>query len=155
MDGLAGGRVPRIERVEWTIITDPATGGECDGRRASRITGNTRCTTCCRCCGATATWWCEQRLLDGTYGICRFNTLQPPFNNPAIRRAVAMAVDQRDYLRAVAGDEPDGWGVCEGVFTCGTPLANEEGSEVLKMRSIERAKRRAAATPATTARRSC
>jgi peptide/nickel transport system substrate-binding protein len=66
--------------------------------------------------------------------------LQPPFNNPAIRRAVAMAVDQRDYLRAVAGNEPSGWGTCEGVFTCDTPLANETGSEILKTRSIERAR---------------
>jgi peptide/nickel transport system substrate-binding protein len=82
----------------------------------------------------------QQRLLDGTYGVCRFNTLQPPFNNPAIRRAVAMAVDQRDYLRSVAGNDTDGWGVCEGVFTCGTPLANESGSEILKTRNIERAK---------------
>ena len=65
----------------------------------------------------------EQRLLDATYGICRFNCLHPPFDNPAIRRAVAMAVDQRDYMRAVAGDDPAGWGVCEGVFTCDTPRA--------------------------------
>ncbi|GGG20894.1 ABC transporter substrate-binding protein [Caldovatus sediminis] len=139
VDGLAGGRVPRIERVEWTIITDPATSagamltGEQDYweyplhdllpqlRRAREVV-------------------VQQRLLDGTYGICRFNCLHPPFNNPAIRRAVAMAVDQRDYLRAVAGEEPDGWGVCEGVFTCGTPLANEAGSEILKVRSVERAR---------------
>jgi peptide/nickel transport system substrate-binding protein len=139
VDGLAGGRAPRIDRVEWTIITDPATSanamtqGEQDYweyplhdllpllRRSRNLV-------------------VQQRLLDGTYGVARFNTLQPPFNNPAIRRAVAMAVDQRDYLRAVAGNEPDGWGVCEGVFTCGTPLANEAGSEILKTRSIERAK---------------
>ncbi len=139
VDGLAGGRAPRLDRVEWTIITDPATSanamvlGEQDYweyplhdllpvmRRSRDLV-------------------VEQRLLDGTYGICRFNSLHPPFNNPAIRRAVAMAVDQRDYLRAVAGNEPDGWGVCEGVFTCGTPLANEAGSEILKTRSIERAR---------------
>lgn len=139
VDGLAGGRAPRIDRVEWTVITDPATSanamvlGEQDYweyplhdllpmlRRGREVV-------------------VQQRLLDGLYGICRFNTLQPPFNNPAIRRAVAMAVDQRDYMRAVAGNEPDGWEVCEGVFTCGTPLANEAGSEVLKTRSIERAR---------------
>jgi peptide/nickel transport system substrate-binding protein len=139
VDGLAGGRAPRIERVEWTVITDPATSanamvlGEQDYweyplhdllpvmRRSRELL-------------------VQQRLLDGTYGICRFNTLTPPFNNPAIRRAVAMAVDQRDYLRAVAGNEADGWGVCEGVFTCDTPLANEAGSEVLKTRNIERAR---------------
>ena len=82
----------------------------------------------------------QQRLLDGTYGICRFNHLQPPFNNPGIRRAVAMAVDQRDYMRAVAGNDEDGWGACEGVFTCGTPLANEAGSEILKTHNIDRAR---------------
>ena len=139
VDGLAGGRVPRIERVEWTVISDPATAanamttGEQDYweyplhdllplmRRNRQLV-------------------VEQRLLDGTYGICRFNTLHPPFNNPAIRRAVAMAVDQRDYLRAVAGEDPAGWGVCEGVFTCDTPLASEVGSQVLKTHNIDRAK---------------
>ncbi|MBC7431172.1 MAG: ABC transporter substrate-binding protein [Rubritepida sp.] len=139
VDGLAGGRAPRIERVEWTIITDPATAasamtqGEQDYweyplhdllpllRRSRQLV-------------------VEQRLLDGTYGVARFNTLQPPFNNPAIRRAVAMAVDQRDYLRAVAGNDQAGWGVCEGVFTCDTPMANEAGSEILKVRSLDRAR---------------
>ncbi|MDN3565251.1 ABC transporter substrate-binding protein [Paeniroseomonas aquatica] len=139
VDGLAGGRVPRLDRVEWTVITDPATAasamttGEQDYweyplhdllpllRRNRQVV-------------------VEQRLLDGTYGICRFNTLHPPFDNPAIRRAVAMAVDQRDYLRAVAGNEAGGWEACEGVFTCGTPLANEAGSEVLKTHDIDKAK---------------
>ncbi len=139
VDGLAGGRVPRIERVEWTIISDSATAAN------AMVTGE-------------QDYWeyplhdllpllrrsrdlvVQQRLLDGTYGICRFNTLHPPFDNPAIRRAVAMAVDQRDYMRAVAGNEPDGWEACEGVFTCGTPLANEAGSEILKTRSIDRAR---------------
>ena len=139
VDGLAGGRVPKIERVEWTVITDPSTAAN------AMMTGE-------------QDYWeyplhdllplmrrnrelvVQQRLLDGTYGVLRFNHLQPPFNNPAIRQAVAMAVDQRDYLRAVAGNEPDGWGVCEGVFTCGTALANETGSAVLKTHSIDKAK---------------
>jgi len=139
VDGLAGGRVPRLDRVEWTVISDPATA-------ASAMTTGEQ------------DYWeyplhdllgllkrsrdlvVQQRLLDGTYGILRFNQLQPPFNNPAIRRAVAMAVDQRDYLRAVAGEDPTGWGVCEGVFTCDTPLATDAGSEILKIRSIDRAR---------------
>ena len=139
VDGLAGGRVPRLDRVEWTVISDPATAA------SAMSTGE-------------QDYWeyplhdllpllkrnrqvvVDQRLLDGTYGICRFNCLQPPFDNPAIRRAVAMAVDQRDYLSAVAGSEKGGWEACEGVFTCGTPLANEAGSEILKTHSIEKAK---------------
>lgn len=139
VDGLAGGRAPRVDRIEWTVIVDSATSanainqGEQDYweyplhdllpllRRNRQVV-------------------VEQRLLDGTYGIARFNTLQPPFNNPAIRRAVAMAVDQRDYLRAVAGNDQAGWGVCEGVFTCDTPLANEAGSEIFRTRNIDRAR---------------
>lgn len=139
VDGLAGGRVPRLERVEWTIITDPATSAN------AMVTGEQDyweyplhdLLPLLRRSRETVV---QQRLLDGTYGICRFNTLQPPFNNPAIRRAVAMAVDQRDYLRAVAGNEADGWGVCEGVFTCDTPLANENGSDILKTRNLDRAR---------------
>ena len=139
VDGLAGSRAPGIERVEWTVITDPATA-------ASAMTQGEQdyweyplhdlLPLLRRARGVTV----EQRLLDGTYGVARFNTLHPPFNNPAIRRAVAMAVDQRDYLRAVAGNEQAGWGVCEGVFTCDTPMANEVGSEILKTHNIERAK---------------
>ncbi len=138
-DGISGGKAPRVDRVEWTVISDSATAanalnnGEQDyweyplhdllpllrRNRAVNI---------------------EQRLLHGFYGCLRFNHMHAPFNNVAIRRAVAMAVDQRDYLRAVAGTDPQGWGVCEGVFACGTPLANTEGSEVLQTRSVERAR---------------
>ncbi len=139
VDGLAGGRVPRLDRVEWTIISDSATAAN------AMVTGE-------------QDYWeyplhdllpllkrsrdvvVEQRLQEGTYGVCRFNHLHPPFNNPGIRRAVAMAVDQRDYLRAVAGTDPAGWGVCEGVFTCDTALASEAGSDVLKIRNIDRAR---------------
>jgi peptide/nickel transport system substrate-binding protein len=138
-NGLAGGRVPRLDRVEWTVISDPATAssamvnGEQDYweyplhdllpllRRSRDLV-------------------VEQRLLEGTYGVLRFNHLHPPFNNLAVRRAVAMGVDQRDYLRAVAGDDPKGWGVCEGVFTCGTDLASDQGSEILRTHSVERAR---------------
>jgi peptide/nickel transport system substrate-binding protein len=139
VDGLAGGRVAKVDRIEWTIITDPATSasamvqGEQDYweyplhdllpllRRSRDVV-------------------VEQRLAEGTYGVMRFNHLHPPFDNVKVRRAVAMAVDQRDYLRSVAGDEPNAWGVCEGVFTCGSQLANEKGSEILKVHSVERAR---------------
>ncbi|MEN0072831.1 MAG: ABC transporter substrate-binding protein [Paracraurococcus sp.] len=139
VDGLAGGRAPRLGRVEWTVISDPATAAN------AMVTGE-------------QDYWeyplhdllpllrrsrelvVEQRLLDGTYGICRFNHLQPPFDNPGIRRALALAIDQRDYMRAVAGNEPGGWEACEGVFACDSPLANGAGSEVLRTHSLDRAR---------------
>ncbi|HEY4252330.1 MAG TPA: ABC transporter substrate-binding protein [Roseomonas sp.] len=139
VDGLAGGRAPRIDRVEWTIISDSATAANAMSQ-GEQDYWEYPLHDLLPLMRRNRDLVVQQRLLEGTYGICRFNTLHPPFNNPAIRRAVAMAVDQRDYLRAVAGNEPDGWGVCEGVFTCGTPMANEDGSEVLKTHSIDRAR---------------
>jgi len=144
VDGLAGGRVPKIDRIEWTIITDPATSANAMAQGEQdywEYPLHDLLPMLRRSRGVVV----EQRLQEGTYGVCRFNTLQAPFNNPAIRRAVAMAIDQRDYLRAVAGDDPAGWGVCEGVFTCGTTLANEVGSDLLKVQNIERAKQALAA----------
>ena len=103
-DGLAGGRTPRLDRVEWTIIPDPATAanamttGEQDYweyplhdllpllRRNREVV-------------------VQQRLLDRPL---RHLPLQPPaaaLQQSGLRRAVAMAVDQRDYMRAVAGNE--------------------------------------------------
>ncbi|MCK8786619.1 ABC transporter substrate-binding protein [Roseomonas sp. NAR14] len=137
VSGTAGGKQARVSRVEWSIQTDPATAanaliaGEQDYweyplhdllplLRGSR--------------GVVV----AQRLSQGTYGCLRMNHIQPPFDDPAVRRALAMAVDQRDYLRAVAGDEPGGWEVCEGFYTCHSPLATEAGNAILRTRSVER-----------------
>jgi peptide/nickel transport system substrate-binding protein len=136
-DGIAGGKVPRLERIEWTIISDPATAANALVQNEQDyweyplhdLLGMLR-----RARGVVV----QQRLTEGTYGAMRLNHLHPPFDKVAIRRAVAMAVDQREWLRAVAGEGPDAWGACEGVFTCGTPLANERGSEILKVRSLAR-----------------
>jgi len=138
-DFLSGGKRVHFDRVTWRVIPDAATAanalttGEVDfiEMPAFDLLPLLR-----RNRGVTVVPLAGPSMWQGS----RFNTLQPPFNNPAIRRAVAMAVDQRDYLRSVAGDDPAGWGVCEGVFTCDTPLANEVGSDALKVRNIERAK---------------
>ena len=40
----------------------------------------------------------------GLIGVLRFNHLNPPFDNPAIRRAALHAVNQREFMTAVAGE---------------------------------------------------
>jgi peptide/nickel transport system substrate-binding protein len=135
----AGGKHARVERIEWTIIPDPATAagamqqGEADFwelplhdllptlRRNRNLVVHVRDNI-------------------GTYAMLRFNHLHPPFDNVAIRRAVAMAVDQEDYMRAVVGDDPAGWRRCLSFWTCGTPNESLIGSEVMATPSIERAK---------------
>jgi peptide/nickel transport system substrate-binding protein len=141
LSGIAGGRVAKVDRLEYTVMPDGATAS------AAMRAGE-------------QDYW-EQPLLDlvgqmrrdrnlvvetrdptGTYMMLRFNQLQPPFNNPALRRAVAMAVDQADYMRAIAGTDPKAWGACYGFFACGTPLETEAGGDF--MRTPDLAKARAA-----------
>jgi peptide/nickel transport system substrate-binding protein len=113
-----------FDRVEWRIITDAATSaaalqqGEID-------------------------WWeqptPELRALfkhdknivvdtidpKGLIGGMRLNFLYPPFNDKAIRQALLPAIDQADFMAAIVGDDPHDWKQDGGVFTAGTPMAND------------------------------
>ncbi len=44
----------------------------------------------------------------GLVGVLRFNHLYPPFDNPAIRRAALHAVNQKEFMTAVAGEADPG-----------------------------------------------
>jgi peptide/nickel transport system substrate-binding protein len=134
-----GGKVVKVDRVEWIYIPDSATAA------AALNAGE-------------ADWW-EQLPPDlipllkknkdvrvesidplGSIGVIRFNFLQPPFNNQKLRQALLYAVSQQDYVLGIAGDEKNGH-TCYSFFTCGTPLSSEVGAEPLKgKRDFDRAK---------------
>ncbi len=119
-----------FDRVEWHTTPDPATAA------AALQSGETD-------------WWdyATADLLPllrksrgskvavqdptGQIAIVRMNQLQPPFDNPAIRRALLGAVDQTDFMHAVVGTDPALWHDQVGVFCPGTPLASEAGMDVL------------------------
>ena len=82
----------------------------------------------------------------GSIPIMRFNHLHPPFDNPAIRRALLGAIDQADVMTAVAGTDRTYWRDRIGLFGPGSPLANEAGIEVLSgPRDYDKVKRDLAA----------
>jgi peptide/nickel transport system substrate-binding protein len=136
----AGGKVVKVDRVEWIYIPDSATAA------AALNAGE-------------ADWW-EQLPPDlipllkknkdvrvenidplGTLGILRFNFLHPPFNNEKLRQALLHVINQKDYVLAIAGDEKNGH-PCYSFFTCGTPLSTEAGADVLKgKRDFDKAKK--------------
>ena len=68
---------------------------------------------------------------DRSACILRFNHLHPPFDNPAVRRALLGAVNQTDYMTAAYGDDPQAWRVNTGYFLSGTPMASDAGMEAL------------------------
>jgi peptide/nickel transport system substrate-binding protein len=65
-------------------------------------------------------------------GFLRFNHLHPPFDNPAVRRALLGAVDQAEAMTAVAGTDRALWHDGIGLFGAGTPFASDAGIEVLR-----------------------
>jgi peptide/nickel transport system substrate-binding protein len=65
-------------------------------------------------------------------GILRFNQLYPPFDNPAMRRALLAAIDQDEAMIAIAGEDPADRYDGVGIFATGTPLANDAGIEVMR-----------------------
>ncbi|MHA6478850.1 ABC transporter substrate-binding protein [Stutzerimonas sp. KH-1] len=75
----------------------------------------------------------------GNVAMARFNHQQAPFNNPGVRRAVLMAMQQDAYMSAALGDARY-WRNCYSVFPCGTPLANEAGSEIMKRGDLQAAR---------------
>ena len=127
----AGPKIVYVDRVVWNFIPDPATAsaalqqGEID-------------------------WW-ENPSLDlipqiktykdvtlvvkdrtGEMGCLRFNQLFPPFDNPAIRRIVVEAMDQKEVMEAVAGAAPSLYKTNVGLFVPGTPMASTTGVEITR-----------------------
>jgi peptide/nickel transport system substrate-binding protein len=135
----AGGKVVKVDRVEWIYIPDSATAA------AALNAGE-------------VDWW-EQLPPDlipvlarnkdikvenidplGSMGMIRFNFLYPPFNNPKMREALLYVVDQNDYILGIAGDPKNGH-TCYSYFTCGTPLSSEVGAGPMTgKRDFEKAK---------------
>jgi peptide/nickel transport system substrate-binding protein len=127
----AGPKVVHIDRVVWTFVPDPATASA--ALQAGEVD-----------------WWENPqldlvpmlkadkklvvRVLDrtGEIGCLRFNHLYPPFNNPAVRRVVSTAIDQKEVMTAVAGSVPELVKTDVGIFVPGTPMANDVGVEVTR-----------------------
>ncbi|MBV8121288.1 MAG: ABC transporter substrate-binding protein [Alphaproteobacteria bacterium] len=125
----SGSKVVKVDRVEWLNIPDAMT-------KAAAL-GN-----------GEADWWENPpsgllpALADnpeialtpdnpmGIMTMMRFNQLQPPFNNLKMRQAMLLVVNQAEFMTALAGD-PKHWNVCASFFTCGGPMTNEDGSQVL------------------------
>jgi len=61
----------------------------------------------------------------------RFNALHPPFDNPAIRRAVLPAINQSEFMTAAFGDDHSLWRDHVGVWSLGKPMSTDAGVEVM------------------------
>ncbi len=137
-DGLAGGRVVKVDRVEWRNIPDASTvaaalqSGEIDiweqvSGDLVPVVSRQRNTVV------------DRLNALGTQGMLRPNSLFPPFNDPRARLALAYIVDQADTMAAGFGEQR-WWRRCEAFFVCGTAYASEAGTAPYARPNLERAR---------------
>ena len=140
-DWISGGKRMMFDRIEWLILPDDAT------KAAALQNGE-------------VDWW-ENPIPDlvpllkrnrninvdisdplGNIGSLRINHLHPPFNDVRARRALMLALNQEDYMRAVVGDDETLWKMLPSYFTPGTEVYTEVGGDILKgPRKYDEAKR--------------
>jgi peptide/nickel transport system substrate-binding protein len=137
--GLAGGKVAKLDRVEWVSIPDAQTAinallqGEVDMIEQPshdllpEIEKDKNI---------------EIVTLDalGATFILRFNWKQPPFDDVRYRRAAEYALNQDDFMKAVIGD-PRYYKACKAVFGCGTPFENHAGMDGILESNFEESKK--------------
>ncbi len=137
---FAGGKMVHVDRVEWLVEKDPSTAA------AALQTGEVD--------------WVELPLIDllpmlkgsagvqvatfdplGWLGVLAFNHLYPPFDNPKLLRALLPAIDQKEYVQSLVGEQMDLGRYPAGFFTLGSPMANTAGLGALSgPRDIARAR---------------
>ena len=99
----AGGKVAKVDKVIWQYFPDSTTAmnalmaGEVDyfKQPSSDLVAILEANT-------DITVTVNDPL--GSIGFARFNSLIPPFNDPAVRRAAIMSMKQEDYLTVAFGD---------------------------------------------------
>jgi peptide/nickel transport system substrate-binding protein len=125
-DWTAGPKVVHVDRVEWSTIPDPATAAAAL-QRGEQDWWNSAAPDLIPLLKRAGNLKVEALDPSGLFCLMRLNHLQPPFNNPAIRRALFGAINQTDVMTAVATDDPSMFQVPTGFFPYGTPLASDAG----------------------------
>ncbi len=119
-DGLAGAKLAKVDRVEWTPIRDmqQAVNALIAGEIDIIESVPPDLLPILEEAGKTYTQTPNPAGLQYTF---RFNVLHPPFDNPKIRQALLYAFNQEDFLQAAIGD-PNFFQTCKAMFVCGLPF---------------------------------
>lgn len=119
--GTSGGKVVKVDRVEWIFLRDAQTAVNAlrnkeidyiDSPSFEQV-GDLQKDPAIDII---------TRPLSVSY-VMRFNTLTPPFNDPKVRRAAMLAVNQEAILKVQIG-VPGAYQTCASVFPCGTTYSS-------------------------------
>ena len=128
--GHAGGKVVKVDRVEFVWLSDPQTAqsalvaGEIDYLENPQL-------DFLPILESTPGIKIESHPAMGTMGILQLNHLHPPFNNVKARQAMLYIINNADYLNTIAAD-PKLQKLCFSYFGCDVGMETDAGSETYK-----------------------
>jgi len=128
--GHAGGKVVKVDRVEFIWMSDPQTA------QSALVAGEidyleNPAPDFLPILEATPGIKLEVHPAAGTMGIIQLNHLHPPFNNAKARQALYYIINNADYLNTIAAD-PSLQTLCFSYFGCGVAMETDAGSEPYK-----------------------
>lgn len=129
-DGLAGGKVVKVDRVEWVYIPDQNTAlasfnnGEMDVFELPQADFLAGLENNPKVKIAKDSLGCQ--------GWLRPNHLQPPFNHPKARQALLYMVNQEEYLAAAGFSEKYRVKQTAAYFMAGSVNATDAGGEAVR-----------------------
>ncbi|MDX2205633.1 MAG: ABC transporter substrate-binding protein [Hyphomicrobiaceae bacterium] len=135
--GFAGGKVAKVDRIEWRAISDhqqsvnALLSGEIDFIEAPphdllpllKADSNIKLITV---------------NTQGSQYVLRPNWTAKPFDDVRVRQAMSYAFNQEDFLKATIGD-PDYYAVCKSYYPCGTTNAGTKGMDGLLESNFKKA----------------
>jgi peptide/nickel transport system substrate-binding protein len=135
--GMAGGKVVKVDRVEWLAISDQQQAvnalqkGEIDfiEQPSIDLLGTLKKDT-----NITLV---ESPQLKFQY-VFRPNWLQKPFDNPKIRQALWYAFNQEDFLMSTIGD-PAYMKECKALFICGSTFGSAKDTDGVLTSNVKKA----------------
>lgn len=137
--GLAGGKVAKVDRVEWLEISDAQTGANALLSGEVHVMENVP-SDLMSLMRRNRDVVLKPRGL-GNFLLMRLNSAQAPFNNRKVRQAVMMAVNQQDFLDAQIGDATLATR-CLSVLSCESPYVAQNiggpGANIERARQLLR-----------------
>jgi peptide/nickel transport system substrate-binding protein len=138
-DGLAGGKVVKIDRLEWRAISDPATAaaalqaGEIDliEQPSADLIPTLERNPAIRTLAINPV---------GSMIWLRLNHAQKPFNDARAREALLYLVNQKENLDAAGIRLSEQVPYCPAYFLCGSPLESSAGAKGLREADVGKAR---------------
>jgi len=139
-DGLAGGKVVKVDRVDLLSVPDQST------RAAALQSGELDFLEIAPLDFVEALRRNPDVVVGKPQGIDQFlallnvNHASPPFDNPRVRQALQAAVQQPEVMAAMGLPDDLVLSQCGSIYMCGAPGSTDAGTEPLQQASTERAR---------------